>query len=104
MNLGLMMSSGLDSSIIAKEVAKKNQDIKAYTADFENKFDNEGILAKKFADEIKINHETIQINENDVPYYLSEILKKMDEPCADTAIIPSYLISKKANDDGIKFY
>ena len=26
----------------------------------------------------------------------------MDEPCADTAIIPSYLISKKANDDGIK--
>ncbi len=101
-NLGLMMSSGLDSSIIAKEVAKKNQDIKAYTADFENKFDNEGILAKKFADELKINHETIQIKENDVPYYLSEILKKMDEPCADTAIIPSYLISKKANDDGIK--
>ncbi len=101
-NLGLMMSSGMDSSIIAKEVSKNTKDIKAYTVDFENKNENESQIARKFADQLNIDHETIEIEEFYVSDYLKEISKFMDEPCADTAIIPSYLISKKANEDGVK--
>ena len=33
---------------------------------------------------------------------LNRILKNMDEPSADTALIPSYLISEKAKRDNIK--
>ena len=38
----------------------------------------------------------------EVPGLLNSILKNMDEPCADTAIIPTYLITKKAKEDGVK--
>ena len=52
-NLGLMMSSGIDSSIIANESCKLNKNLKAYTVNFEDKLDNEGFLASKFANELK---------------------------------------------------
>ncbi len=101
-NLGLMMSSGIDSSIIANESCKFNKNLKAYTVNFEDKLDNEGVLASKFANDLKINHEIINLKKNETPHLLNQILKNMDEPCADTAIIPSYLISKKAKKDNIK--
>ena len=101
-NLGLMMSSGIDSSIIANESFKLNKNLKAYTVNFEDKLDNEGFLASKFANELKINHEIINLKKDETPDLLNQILKNMDEPCADTAIIPSYLISKKAKQDNIK--
>lgn len=101
-NLGLMMSSGIDSSIIANESSKLKKNLKAYTVNFQDKKDNEGFLASTFANELKINHEIINLKEDDATNLLSQILRDMDEPCADTAIIPSYLISKKANLDGIK--
>ena len=101
-NLGLMMSSGIDSSIIANESCKLNKNLKAYTVNFEDKIDNEGALASKFANELKINHEIINLKKDEAPHLLNQILQNMDEPCADTAIIPSYLISKKAKQDNIK--
>ena len=101
-NLGLMMSSGLDSSIIAKESSYLNKNLKAYTVNFQDKDENESELAGKFAKELKINHEKINLNKNEAPYLLNQILKNMDEPSADTALIPSYLISEKAKKDDIK--
>lgn len=101
-SLGLMMSSGIDSSIIVNESNKLKKNLKAYTVNFQDKKDNEGFLASKFAKELKINHEIINLKEDDAKNLLSQILKNMDEPCGDTAIIPSYLISKKAKLDGIK--
>jgi len=101
-NSGLMLSSGLDSSIIAKESSKITKELKCYTVDFEKKIGNESQKAKRFANELKFNHETINLKENEAPELLIEILSKMDEPCGDTAIIPTYLISKKAKLDGLK--
>ncbi len=100
--LGLFMSSGMDSSIIASESAKHIKNIRAYTVDFEDKDENEGNNAKKFADELDINHEILSLKKKEVPGLLNSILKNMDEPCADTAIIPTYLITKKAKEDGVK--
>ncbi len=101
-DLGLMMSSGIDSSIIAKESSDLNRNLKAYTVNFQDKDDNESELASKFANELRINHETINLNKDEAPFLLNQILKNMDEPSADTAIIPSYLISEKAKKDNIK--
>ena len=67
-NLGLMMSSGLDSSIIAKESSNLNKNLKAYTINFQDKDDNESELASKFANKLNINHETINLNKNEVPF------------------------------------
>ena len=45
--VGLMLSSGIDSSILAYEISKINQQIKCYTVDYENKKKNEYEKANK---------------------------------------------------------
>ena len=39
--------------------------MKAYTVNFEDKLDNEGFLASKFANELKINHEIINLKKDE---------------------------------------
>ena len=101
-NLGLMLSSGIDSSIIAFETAKLTKKVKSYSVDFEGKLDNEAMMAKMLSESLQMDHESIYLKEKELSELLPVIFKEIDEPCADTAIIPSYIISQKAKLDGVK--
>ena len=100
--VGLMLSSGIDSSILAYEISKLNQQIKCYTVDYENKKNNEYARAYKLSNCLNLKIEKIYITEEYLKENMRHIFSQMDEPCADSAIIASYLISKKAKEDGLK--
>ena len=100
--IGLMLSSGIDSSIIAYEISNILNNINCYSVDFEGKEQNESVMAKKFSDSLGFSHETILISKNKLDEIAEDLFRGLDEPCGDTAIIPSYLISKKAKINGIK--
>ena len=100
--VGLMLSSGIDSSILAYEISKLNERIKCYTVDYENKKNNEYEKAYKLSNILNLKIEKIYITEEYLKENMRYILSQMDEPCADSAIIASYLISKKAKEDGLK--
>ena len=97
-----MLSSGIDSNVIAYEASKRSKDIKCFSVDFEDKDDNESLKARSFEKSLSLEHEIINISKDQIKSNLTDIIRQMDEPCGDSSIIPSYLISKIAKDQDIK--
>jgi asparagine synthase (glutamine-hydrolysing) len=95
--IGTFLSGGIDSGIITG-IAKRISDkpIEAFTLGHKNSEYDESELAKKIAKFNNINHNIFYLNYNDVVDEISKLIKNLDEPFADTSLIPTYFISKYA--------
>lgn len=96
--VGLFLSGGTDSSVIAAIASKDKADITAITMSTpENKNFDEADAAKFVTKNLKINHKIVVLDKscvNDLP----DILKTI-EPLADASLIPTMAIAKKAHKD-----
>lgn len=101
-DVATMLSGGLDSSIISTIFADYNKNIKSFCIDFHGKNNNENIDAELISKQIKSEHFYKKINHEDFYSTLKEIAPSLDEPIADNALIPSYIISKMAKKQNIK--
>jgi len=104
--LGLFLSGGLDSSLIAAYVRKlnPNKKIKAFTIDIKGA-DLEGNpndlpYARKVAKSLNIDLEEIIVSPEDVIKHIEELTYILDEPLADPAAINVLLITKFARERG----
>jgi len=104
--LGLFLSGGLDSSLIAAYVRKLNptQKIKAFTIDIRGA-DMEGNpndlpYARRVAKDLNIDLEEIIVTPQEVLKYLEELTYILDEPLADPAAVNVLLITKIARERG----
>ena len=98
--IGVFLSGGLDSSIIAllanKHQAKLNT-ISIY-------FDDKQYSEKKYQDilqqQLSCSHQQYLLNENDFHTFLPSIVNAMDLPCCDG--INTWFISRYAKESGLK--
>ena len=94
--VGLFLSGGVDSSIVASIASKYKKDLTAITMSVpENKSFDEAEAAKFVAQKLKINHTIINLDQNcvsNLPYILKTI-----EPIADASLIPTMVIAKEAS-------
>lgn len=94
--VAILLSGGLDSSIITYHAASHNNDkINTFSVGFETT--NELPYAKKVAEMFNTNHHEIIITEEDVINNLKDIIMHIDEPIGDPGIIPVYLLSKEVS-------
>lgn len=96
--VGIFLSGGLDSSIMAAIAAStSNKPIKTFSIGFETNEYNELPYARKISQFISSDHHEfiVTINALDV---LSKIAIQYDEPFADSSAIPTYYVSKMASD------
>ncbi len=102
--LGVLLSGGLDSSSIVKIIRElyTKKEIMAFNANFENKDGLDNKFAKIISKEFSLNLQSLLIDDESFDTAYLEILPFLDEPLADSALIPNYLLSKKANTMGIK--
>lgn len=100
--LGLLLSSGIDSSILGYLISKKIQNLNTLSINYTGKKDNEADDAKKFSSFINSNHYSYTMEVNSFFSYFDEIFSQIDEPNGDTALISSYLLAKKAKKLNIK--
>ncbi len=99
--VGSMLSGGVDSTLVSYLAQKHtNKPLKTFSVGFEN-FINELPFAKKAANKIKSDHNELIMNVN-IAEELKKVYEYLDEPNADAAIIPTYLISKLAHDKNTK--
>lgn len=105
--IGLLLSGGLDSSIIAALMQKySNRRINSFTIKFSasdlKKQGNidDSYFAKLVADKFNFNHREILIDPNIIDL-LPKIIWHLDEPISDPSSINTYIISKAAKDEGI---
>lgn len=105
--VGVLLSGGLDSSIISALMRKNStKDIYSFTIKFserDKKFqknEDDSYYAKKIAEKFGFIHKEIEINP-DIENLIKKIIWNLDEPIADPAAINTFLISKYARENNI---
>ncbi len=105
--VGIFLSGGLDSSLIAALMRKHYKGtINAFTIKFSKedqkfeKLEDDSVWAKKVADLLDFNYEEM-IVKPDTEKLLPLMVYHLDEPIADPAAINTYLISKFARQNNI---
>lgn len=95
---GLLLSGGVDSSLVAALASKHVNSLKTYTVSFpgENDFD-ESCHAQKVANYLGTEH--TQINAQDVDMDLLYTLgSSIDEPISDSSLLPTYIVFKSISE------
>jgi asparagine synthase (glutamine-hydrolysing) len=92
--LGVLLSGGLDSSIIAAIAAGRSKTpIKTFTLSLPGSKLDEATYAQCVADHLSTDHHVLEIKTPSLSD-LEAIAPFIDEPLADSSLIPSYMISK----------
>lgn len=103
--LGAFLSSGIDSKTIVSSAYHAGcKNIATYTARFNRSSSgDESISANMFAQELSVNNTVFDIEDFDLVSVVKRLAIAHDEPFADAANVPLYLMSKTIKDRyGIK--
>ena len=93
--IGVFLSGGLDSSAIVAYMARLGVKIKTFSIGFNHKTD-ETAYARIIADKFKTEHYEIKAEE-DIIRYLPEVVWHFDEPLADPAALPTFVLAKEVS-------
>lgn len=95
--LGLFLSGGLDSSILALEMSKKHTDIKAFTIGFDQPSYDESLYAKIICDKLDFNNINHLLSCSNLVKVFLDIVAKLDQPFGDHSLLPTYFLSQLAS-------
>lgn len=98
-DIGVLLSGGIDSALVAKYAAMKSGNkLKAFTVGFENAgYEDEIEDAMESAEIIGMEHHELKINFNDFLDNIKHCVHVVEEPTATTSIVPMYFLSKLAS-------
>ncbi len=93
--LGVFLSGGVDSSLIAALAAKNSeQKVKTFSVKFNEKGFDESAYAQQVADHLQTDHHVIECDYNEGIGLIENFSHYYDEPFADASAIPSMLLAK----------
>ena len=92
--LGVFLSGGIDSSLIAAIASKKVNHLKTFSIRFNDKGLDESKYASNVANYLQTEHHTIDCNYQEGIQLISNFSTYYDEPFADSSAIPTMLLSK----------
>jgi asparagine synthase (glutamine-hydrolysing) len=95
--VGVFLSGGVDSSLIAAVAAKHAPGIRTFSIRFTEKKYDESTYAQATADHIKSTHSTFQFGMDSFRSLLPQVAQALDEPVGDQAILPTYWLSREAS-------
>ena len=95
--VGAFLSGGLDSSAISYLASKYSDGtLQTFCVGFEGAIFDEAGYAREVAKKIGSNHHETYVKHEDALNRLPELVWHLDEPNGDSAIVPTYLVSKFA--------
>ena len=108
--IGLMLSGGLDSSIVLHHMSQHASDIRTFSIDFEmvagaeheaEKFNSDAEIAARTAEKYGSKHTIFTLSLTDIEKDFTAIIEEMDEPISNPSAISRYLLSKWVRDTGV---
>jgi len=97
--LGSFLSGGYDSTIVTAYMAKlMSEEVQTYSIGFHSAQFNEAHHAKQVANYLRTNHHE-EILSPDPALVVEKISHVLDQPFADSSIIPTYLLAKFAREN-----
>jgi len=94
--IGVFLSGGLDSSIIASVMKKLNKDIDTFSVGFDDPNFDESEYSTLVSTHLDTNHHHFILKPEKIIDLLPEVSRYIDEPLGDPAIIPVYWLSHEA--------
>lgn len=97
--VGVLLSGGLDSSAVAAYMAKAAPGrVKSFSIAFEDASFDESRYARMVAKHVGTEHHELRLTGSMAAQLTSNITDFLDEPFADSSLIPSYLLAKFARE------
>jgi asparagine synthase (glutamine-hydrolysing) len=97
--LGSFLSGGYDSTVVTAYMAKlMNEKVQTYSIGFHSEAFNEAHHAKQVANYLGTNHHE-EILSPDPALVIEKISLVLDQPFADSSIVPTYLLAKFAREN-----
>lgn len=100
--VGVFLSGGIDSSVVAAILQKHYGNIHTFTIGFKEAKYNEATYAKQVAKHLGTNHTEKFLDSAQAKEILDNFVDIYDEPFGDSSGIPTTLVSQVAKDAGIK--
>jgi asparagine synthase (glutamine-hydrolysing) len=94
--VGIFLSGGLDSSVIAAIAARKQPHIATFSMGFNSQSHDESPYAKSVADAIGSSHHHFYFDEKSFRALLPLVASALDEPVGDQAQLPLYWLCQEA--------
>jgi asparagine synthase (glutamine-hydrolysing) len=94
--IGILLSGGLDSSIVAAIAAQHHPQIDTFSMGFNSKAHDESIYAKQVSQFIGSKHHHFMFDENNFLELIPQVAAALDEPIGDQAMLPLYWLCKEA--------
>jgi asparagine synthase (glutamine-hydrolysing) len=92
--LGVFLSGGIDSSLIAAIASRKTAHLKTFSIQFNEKGFDESKYARLVAERLGTEHHSIECNYTEGIELINNFSSYYDEPFADSSAIPTMLLSK----------
>lgn len=97
--LGVFLSGGLDSSLVAALLSKISPKVEAFSVGYrDNLGADESEFARRTAKKLGIKLNLCNFEKEKVTENFMEMMDYLDEPLADAAIVPLYFVSKYSKD------
>lgn len=97
--LGVFLSGGIDSTLVTSLMQRNDSSkIKTFTLGYKDKNYDESDYAKKIANHLGTDHTDWIVSEEEIIKYIPHIPTYYDEPFADSSQMPTYLVSKLAQE------
>ena len=96
--VGVFLSGGIDSSIVAKFMADSSSDkIRTFSIGFHEKSFDESKIAMRFAKELNSEHNQFLFDSKECLNLIPNMANLVDEPLSDASILPTYFLSNFAS-------
>ena len=99
--VGIALSGGLDSSLIAHFAAQARPDLQAFSIGYNGTSSDESDLARKHAKDLGIECTVSHLDAHEVGKSFSELCASRDEPISDIAGPALAAVAKMANENGV---
>lgn len=97
--VGMFLSGGVDSSLVAGVLAKQYDNLQTFTIGFAESDHNEAPYAEEVASYLKTKQHTKYCTPAESHAVLVKLPGMYDEPFADASAIPTYLVSQFAHEN-----
>ncbi|RKY36145.1 MAG: asparagine synthase (glutamine-hydrolyzing) [Candidatus Omnitrophota bacterium] len=95
--VGIFLSGGLDSSILASEMSKSYSDIKAFSIGFDCSSYDESKYASIVCRRFGIHNVYHKLNSDDLTQLFLHFISQQEQPFGDHSVLPTYFLSRLAS-------
>lgn len=95
--IGILLSGGLDSSAIAAIATQESRNkVSSFSLIFNDPSFYESRYSRLVAKHLNLDHHELEVGEIELTEALDDLPNLLDEPLADSSLLPSYLLAKFA--------